>query len=97
MGVYLNAPDKSKELWLQENGLQLTLADAAKHDDYKDVMLVVLVENFSFSAAAIAYKREEKILFLDSEDLRPKKFYLVERAKLPEGVQSQLAIYQRNL
>jgi hypothetical protein len=48
-----------------------------------------------FSAAAIAYKHEEKVEFLDPQDQRPKRFYLIEREKLPERVQQQLTAYQK--
>jgi len=95
MGVYLNVEDQSKETWLQKNAMQINETEAREHEDYKDLMLIVLVQNMMFSAAAIAYKPEEKVEFLDPNDNRLKKFYLVERKKLPERVQSQLAAYQK--
>jgi hypothetical protein len=95
MGVYLNVEDQSKEMWLQKNAMQINATEAKEHEDYKDLMLIVLVQNMMFSAAAIAYKQEEKVHFLDPQDRRPKRFYLIEREKLPEHVQQQLTAYQK--
>lgn len=95
MGCYLNVDGKTKESWLKENALPVTPLKAADHDNYDDMLLVCLVQNHAFSAAAIAYDRKERDYFLDPNDLRPKSFFLVERAKLPGEVAALLNRYQK--
>jgi hypothetical protein len=92
MGCYINA-DIPKEEWLKKNAKPIGRTAVLTHENYDDVLLVCLVDNFMFTAAAIAYKPEEKKYFVE-EDGRPKTWFLVERSKLPEAVRIDLDQYQ---
>lgn len=84
MGLYIDPPDRTKEQWLAENGIEMDPGLATiLYDDwmYELTIPVCLVDNGPFTAAAIAYSREELEEFL-KEDGRPKKWYLVQRARL---------------
>lgn len=85
MGVYLNPAQETKEVFLKREGEKVSLDFAAKEYNLirgQGMMPVVLVNNPHFSAAAVAYKQDEMIVFADINDHRPKQCYLVETEKL---------------
>jgi len=83
MGCYINPQDMSKEEWLSTNGIRLT--EAPLFNDNSSMLPVCLVDNGAFTAAAIAYSEHVLEVFGDPRDIRPKKWYLVEKTKLTES------------
>jgi len=83
MGAYVNPKgSETKESWLAANAQCLSVREARDHNDFENEFLIVLLDNGSFSAAGIAYSKEEKEVFLDPTDSRPKKFYKASKEKL---------------
>jgi hypothetical protein len=82
MGFYINPPDRSKETWLAENGTPSngvpTLGSPV------GTLPVVLVDNYIFTAAAVAYSPGELQAFNEPEDPRPKRWFTVPVEKLLE-------------
>jgi hypothetical protein len=74
MGYYINPPDLTKEAWLQEYG-QVTTTPAWPAP--VDTVMVCLVDNGPFTAAAIAYCEEEFNEFSAPSDPRPRIWYYV--------------------
>ena len=75
MAYYINPPSVSKEAWLKQYGKALT--EAPKWEDVPfDSLPVCLVENSMFSAAGIAYDRDEYEIFI-KPDRRKKQWFIV--------------------
>lgn len=82
MGYYLNPPDKGAEAWLREHGTAVTAQDVQAQGIYGGGMVpVCLVDNGWMKAAGICYDHRERDAFLYPCG-RPKRWFLVERAKL---------------
>lgn len=91
MGTYINPRGISKEDWLSQNGMWLLLLEVY-HITFDSAAargqtLVCLVNNGAFSAAAIMTSEAERLTWLDSEDTRPKDWYLVETSLLSSVTQ----------
>lgn len=84
MGYYINHPSMSKEMWLNVNGIPVPAKERDFIDPKTGLVLVCLVSNFAFTAAAIIYSPGEYREFSDPSDDRPKSWYLVEVSKLKE-------------
>lgn len=83
MGYYVNPPEETKEEWLNKHGKVITAVEAREvFSNNSDYLPVVLVDNFMFTAAAIAYSPQELEEFLREDDIRPRKIYLVSREDL---------------
>jgi len=82
MGAYINSEDQENERWLGDNGIRINYEDAIRYDDYEDCFLVVLIHNFMFTTAGIAFNQEERDYFLDGNDMKIKTYYIVEKEKL---------------
>ena len=95
MGCYVNVPGEKKEVWLEREGKTITLEEAQAHKDFEDVLLIVLVDNGPFNAAAVAHCPSEQKVFLDPGDYRLKDYFLVETRKLLKV--SDLAYYRKDL
>jgi hypothetical protein len=80
MGYYINPKSITKERWLTEHGRLITLAEAKAHT-VGDNVVVCLVDNGVFTAAAICYSDRERNVFAEP-DGRPKRWYLVSRELL---------------
>lgn len=84
MGVYINSRNMSKEDWLEINGVPTTLNSLEHWNDLSyGTLPVCLVDNGHFTAAGIAYCKEELECF-KRNDGRPKKWFIVEIHKLHE-------------
>lgn len=82
MGAYINPYNETKEAFLEREGTLIDRNVAAWHMDFHDKMLVALVDNGAFTAAAIAFDDRELADFTAPGDKRPIKYYLVPSAKL---------------
>jgi hypothetical protein len=81
MGAYINPPNMSKEQWLSENATEVPFVDWDLPEGY---LPVVLVDNGPFTAAGIAYYRQELKAFTDESDQRFKRFFIAPIDKLHE-------------
>jgi hypothetical protein len=85
MGYYINPRISSKEKWLKENGTKLW--DIPNVHCKDGSVVICLVNNGSFTAAAIAYNLEELKAFRDDPfDLREKQWWAVPIEKLTKEV-----------
>lgn len=83
MGYYVNPLEETKEEWLFKHGKAITAAEAREvFNTQPNYLPVVLVDNFMFTAAAIAYSPTELEEFIREDDIRPQKIYLVSREDL---------------
>lgn len=80
MGFYINPTDMSKEQWLHKNQKSVSVHPPTKNYlEHDDTVCVVLVDNFAFSALAIAYNMRELEDF-SRDDGRMKVWAQVPRA-----------------
>lgn len=83
MGYYVNPRNESKEAFLNREGISAPDAPKITWDSVpKGFLPVVLVDNGPFTAAAIAYCKEELEYFTRLEDTRPRKIFVVRVEKL---------------
>lgn len=89
MGLYINPTGCTKEQWLQENGVLFapTLTGywhiiETVFKPESDALLVCLVDNGPFKAAAVAYDESELEAFNQPDDYRPKVWYVVKKADI---------------
>jgi hypothetical protein len=80
MGIYINPKDRSKEEWLTANAVTIS-NNAPPTFREGDNIVVCLVDNGGFTAAAVAYSQRELQTF-KREDGRPKLWCQVPIAKL---------------
>ena len=82
MGCYVNPKGMSKEEWLTENGFPVSEGQARntmKNEAYRKeagILPVILIDNGLFTAAGVAYCKEEFEAFTDPSDTREKLFFL---------------------
>ena len=83
MGTYINPQDMTKEEWLILHGTEIIIPS----DKYitEDTVVVCLVNNGPFTAAAVAYDLNELNYFKEPGDTRPKHWYTVSVSDL-DGV-----------
>lgn len=84
MGFYVNSPKMTKEEWLEQNGKLVSTEVKWGMFDSKVELPVVHIDNGPFTAAGIAYSKDELLQFLDPMDERPKTIFLVPVKKLLE-------------
>ncbi len=92
MGLYLNVPGKENatEMWLNENGDYLFCNEEQKHDySDKENIIVCLVDNVKFCAAAVLFNQEEAKRFI-CPDGRIKFFYRVPLKNLKEVISEDI-------
>ncbi len=83
MGAYVNPKWEPKEEWLaREATSEISEAAARTHADFDRDLLVVWVDAGGHTAAAVAFEQRERDQLTDPDDFRPKKFYVVSKAKL---------------
>lgn len=77
MGRYINPLEGTKEEFLCEFGTEISKEEAANFDyTQSDTLPVVWIDNGPFSAAGIAFDKEEMDDF-QMEDDRPQRWYIV--------------------
>ncbi len=69
---------KSKEEWLEEHGALVTeeAFKSIQYDTLNNCLPVCLLDNGFFTAAGIAFSAQERDVFDNPMDIRPKKYYL---------------------
>lgn len=80
MGAYVNPKNETKETWLEREGDEVETIDYDNIPENK--YPVVLVDNGTFTAGAIAFHRGEWEVFDNPDDTRPRRFFLVDIEKL---------------
>jgi hypothetical protein len=79
MGIYINPIDGTpKEQWLIRNGSAITQEQFLQLPN-DHLVGICIVDNGPFTAAAVAYSRQEGEYFTSSKDERPKRFFAVEK------------------
>jgi hypothetical protein len=92
MGAYINPVDETKEEFLLREGKPIYKNHAKTHSDFEEFFLVCHVNNGNFTAAGIAYdKNERDAWFADENDKRPSSYFLVPKERLLQV--SNLQIY----
>lgn len=84
MGLYLNPSNGTKEEWLEANGVLMDgipTIDDFNEDVANGYIPVVHLDNGAFTAAGFIYNERELQAFTRSDEMRPRKFYLVPRDK----------------
>jgi len=84
MGFYVNPKDCSKEEWLKQNAVLVSSDFVYDEVSKLEYYPICLVDNGSFTAAAILYNEEEADRFRRPSDLRPKKFWVALKEDLKE-------------
>lgn len=80
MGLYVNPGSTTKEQWLDRHGQEVERNQAVISDDF---MPVVLIDSGFFTAAAIAFSKDELKALLDAPmDPRPKRIFMCKVADL---------------
>ena len=96
MGAYINPEDMTKEEWLEKYATPLNEGVAWNCNDFAlSHLMVCLVNNGPFSAAAIMYSEEELRDFRVPMDLRPKKWFVANIEDLKK-VSPELPRYLKN-
>lgn len=78
MGCYINPPNKSKEAFLKEHGVRTN----GPCEITETHLPVVWVDNGPFSAAGVAYSKDEADAFNSPADNREKIWFKVSRELL---------------
>lgn len=86
MGYYIQGPLKNKGEFLVEQykARECSQFKALVHIKDPNEIGICVVDNGPFEAAALCYSENEFMSFSDPNDLRPKKWYLMDRAKACE-------------
>lgn len=85
MGYYINPKDCAKEQWLKENALHCNTQKGyvpTWETLEEGTLPVCLVDNGPFTAAGIAYSKDEMEAFSEPSDRRPKIWFIVPIDKL---------------
>lgn len=85
MGLYINPPGTTKEQWLINNAVGVQIPELAwsMHENDPEVIVVCLVNNVMFTAAGVAYNRNEFDTF-NTPDGRSKEWWVVPKEKIKE-------------
>jgi hypothetical protein len=82
MGIYINPQDRtSKEEFLNAHAIALTEEEFRQHvnsSDYEQYFALVWINNGYFTAVAVAYCPREAADLTLPNDLREKRYYLIE-------------------
>lgn len=80
MGCYINPTNMTKENWLAKNGTRVEAPVLPRDGD--DFELVCLLNNYTFTAAAVCFDKGELDMFSNVTDPRPRVWFQVPRDKL---------------
>lgn len=86
MGLYINPPNQTKEEWLNEHGILVSMFPNLWETvllEKPSTVIVCLIDNFSFTAAAVMYNEKEYQEF-NTPDGRKKTWYTVPKEKIRE-------------
>lgn len=75
MGYYVNPKNEDKESWLRKNAKELT-SPPTWEEVTQECYPVCLISNVVFTAAGIAFSKEELNQFQDPTDKRFKKWFV---------------------
>ncbi len=95
MGIYLNPPTCSKEDWLKENADEQAPQFAPAWPTDETILPICLVDNGSFTAAAICYDEREMAAFNTVRDTRRKQWFYAKIDKLI-GNSGELKFYRED-
>jgi hypothetical protein len=86
MGYYIEGPAKNKGVFLEKayGAEECSQVEAFVHIEDTNKIGICVVNNGPFEAAALCYSDDEFMRFSNPKDLRPKKWYLMDRAKACE-------------
>ena len=83
MGCYINHPTISKEMYLAQNGVELS--GRPPWPPPKDQCIIFLVDNGPFTAAGVAYDQHEYDSWVWGQekcvDSRPVRYFFLDKAK----------------
>ena len=85
MGLYINPLNQSKEEFLAAHGKLVSVGATLAHVSFSNAIPVILVDNYTFTAAAVGYSAREIAAFFHPEDLRPKQCWLLPREAVCDG------------
>jgi hypothetical protein len=81
MGYYINPPTETKEEFLKRVGTPV-YTEPMWAEIPKDTMLVILIQNPYFSAAAILFEEKEFNAFMDPADTRQREYFYVPKKEV---------------
>ena len=87
MGIYIDPKKGTKEDFLNQHGLEITKEEFLSFESFSDgpSLPVCLIHNPRFSAAGVAYSKDEAEVFALSDiDGMPRKYFFVPRSVLNE-------------
>lgn len=84
MGFYVNTPNQDKAVWLKANAVKQFTTTPRYEATGPGELLVCLVNNGPFTAAAVIVNKHEYDAFTQPTDGRPKQWYTVPSLKLKE-------------
>ena len=92
MGCYINPPNMIKEDWLVKHAKRATPDEAIKTFENNTERPVVLLDNYTFTAAGVAYNPNELHEFLSPSDDRPRTLFIasVEDLKKVSDIEAYL-------
>lgn len=76
MGCYVDPEDMSKEQWLAANATEIAPGTEDQFTLRPGEVLVCLVDNGPFTAAGVAYSPQERRVFANPDDGRPKRWFV---------------------
>ena len=81
MAGYVNPPHETKEEFLVREGRLISVNEAViTEKEYP----VCLIDNVSYSSAAIGYSTAKLAKLVDVADIRPKVWYMILKSKLTD-------------
>lgn len=88
MGFYIQTTqNKNKARIIADNEPSariVTLTEAARAIDDPDLGVIVVVDNGPFEAAGFCYNKDEFTAFTRRDDLRPRRYVIMDRARAEE-------------
>jgi hypothetical protein len=93
MGIYINPENMEKEDYLEKFGTSLDTKELDNLNNFlfeiENTLPVCLVNNGFFTAAGVAFDKREFQVFNNPEDIRLKKWYLMDIDKIKEAISKE--------